>query len=188
MPRSQAEALLAKSDLKVRVRTRRAASVPPDLVLDQEPQANEVVARGCPVELLVAEPEPLVRVPDLHGLSEKEALSRLSTLGLTRGRIEGSGTGGKVVKQDPEPQAPIARGSPVHVWIRPDSRPQPDLVPVPDVAGRELKAAADMVRRAGLSPVFQGKGACVGRQSPSARARVRPGSPVTLYAGTCPVR
>jgi serine/threonine-protein kinase len=193
LPRARAEASLRKSGLVVgRVRSSPTSSAEPDQVLDQQPESGQLVAPGCAVELTIAEREPVVRVPDFRGMAEKEALSRLrsSTTGLTLGRVSGGGSGGKVVKQEPEAGAQVPRGSAVSLWIQSDTRPDPprDRVLVPNVRGRALKSAVDTIRGSGLSTSVQGRGACVVDQRPPGKAWAERGSAVTLYAGACPIQ
>jgi beta-lactam-binding protein with PASTA domain len=125
-------------------------------------------------------------------MTEKDALSRLrdSAAGLAQGRINGGGSGGKVVKQEPDPGKEVPRGSAVSLWIQPATRPDParDKVLVPNVRGRALKSAIATIRSAGLSTSVEGRGACVVEQRPSAKAPAERGSTVILYAGSCPIQ
>ncbi len=201
LSQESAERRLRQSGLQVgRVRKRQTETDKPGTVVDQDPEGNKPLAPGCPVELTVAEPMPLVSVPDFRGTKEKAlqglaGQAALALAGLTLGRIEGQGTGGVVADQEPKPGARVPRGTPVNLWIRADPTPGPThppdptvvLVPVPDVTSLGVKLAVSRIRQAGLSPAVQDKGPCVIRQAPESRqGKLRRGSTVTLYTGNCP--
>lgn len=191
MPQRRAESVLEKSGLSARIRTTETSAAEPGTVLDQQPRADELLARGCPVQLTVAAPERLVTVPDFRGLSERDALSQLGFLGsllsgLARGNVYGAGTGGRVVDQDPKPGSQVPRGTRVNLWIRGGRPPDtpPDLVRVPKVGGSRDNAIA-ILRKSGLAPSFQGRGDCVSEQSPAPGTAVPRGSTVTVYMVAC---
>jgi beta-lactam-binding protein with PASTA domain len=212
MPRTRAESVLAKSGLRVgKVSTRRTSAAEPGTVVDQDPEARASLAGHCAVDLVVAEAEPLVDVPDFRGMDEKEATSRLGFLGglfghLTKGQIEGAGTGGVVYDQDPKPGSRVPQGTAVNLWIRarggdavpgrtteprglrPGRADRVDLVLVPDVKNHSVQSAMQRIREVGLSPSASADGGCVVSQDPSAGSRVLRQSTVRLEAGPCPIR
>jgi cell division protein FtsI (penicillin-binding protein 3) len=93
-------------------------NAPPPVLVAERPQGAAQPTAG-PVHAL-----PIVRLhgpsspasstfPDLRGLSAREALRTLVQMGLT-GRLQGAGV---VVDQQPEPGAPIDRGSSATLWL-----------------------------------------------------------------------
>jgi beta-lactam-binding protein with PASTA domain/tetratricopeptide (TPR) repeat protein len=207
LPRERAEGLLRRSRLNVgKVRTRQTSATDPGTVVDQDPEAGKELARDCPVNLTVAEAVPLVDVPDFRGMSEKDALGRLSFLGglvshLTKGEVKGAGSGGVVYDQNPKPGSRVPPGTAIDLWIRgeggdrgergggrTDPARQLDLVTVPDVRNYPLNSAIEKIRSVGLSPRSRSQGGCVEGQSPAAGARVPRNTTVTLDPGLCPIR
>ncbi len=79
-------------------------------VLAQEPIPGSQAGRGATISLLLASPETAGErvMPDLRGLSVREALARLRTLAIPVGRVRGSGA---VIDQSPEPGRPVHRRS-----------------------------------------------------------------------------
>jgi cell division protein FtsI/penicillin-binding protein 2 len=75
-------------------------------VLAQEPAPGTEARRGTTVALTLASAETSGEslMPDLRGLSVREALARLRALAIPVGRVRGSGT---VVNQSPEPGRPV---------------------------------------------------------------------------------
>jgi beta-lactam-binding protein with PASTA domain len=84
-------------------------------VVAQNPAAGEQVPRGSLVVLNVAKGAPLVQVPDLLGLTEAQAGSRLSQVGLDSSfvRVTSSEPAGQVVGQDPQAGQSVKKGSAV---------------------------------------------------------------------------
>ena len=77
----EAEALLRQSGLSA-ARQEEASPSPPGVVIGQVPAAGELVERGATVALLVSRGPPLVQVPDVAGLPEREALRLIEGTGL----------------------------------------------------------------------------------------------------------
>jgi cell division protein FtsI/penicillin-binding protein 2 len=77
-------------------------------VAEQTPGPDSPAPRGTVVELtLVAGAEADATVPDLRGLALRDAVSRLSSMAIEVGRVQGTGT---VVNQSPEPGTAIRKG------------------------------------------------------------------------------
>ena len=77
-------------------------------VTEQTPGPGSPAPRGTVVELtLVAGAEAEATVPDLRGLALRDAVSRLSSMAIEVGRVQGTGM---VVNQTPEPGTAIHKG------------------------------------------------------------------------------
>jgi cell division protein FtsI (penicillin-binding protein 3) len=102
---------------------------PPPVLVAGRATGPTAPATGQPseptVKLIVAEPPGTV--PDLQGLSAREAVRKLVTLGMTA-RVSGDGF---VVAQDPAPGAPIERDAICHLTLErwPSHRPTPASQP-----------------------------------------------------------
>ncbi len=78
---TEAEALLQQSGLSS-ARQEEPSPSPAGMVIGQVPAAGEFVERGATVALLVSRGPPLVQVPDVAGLPEREALRLIEGAGL----------------------------------------------------------------------------------------------------------
>jgi stage V sporulation protein D (sporulation-specific penicillin-binding protein) len=111
LPQTAAERRLASLGLRG-----RAAGAGPRVVA-QTPAAGEASERGGLVTLWLSAPDDSSAhaMPDLVGLSTREALRRLSPCQV-RARIEGAG---RVVRQLPAPGTPLGRRAECRLWCEP---------------------------------------------------------------------
>jgi beta-lactam-binding protein with PASTA domain len=198
-PLGRAEDALRSRRLRVgKVRKRQTNQEREGTVLDQEPAAGRLLAPECPVDLTVAEPEPLVQVPNFVGLSEQEALQRLPSglagafSPLRRGEVQGRGTGGRVVRQDPKPGQMVSRGTAVDLVIEGGGDRAPDTrVQVPNLVNLGVRSAVQRLSELNLQARYGTRGeptGCVTGQQPKAGAMVERGTAVYLEVGLCPIR
>ncbi len=110
LPRHEAEARLA--DFGLHARFEGAGN----RVLSQSPAAGQPVERGGSVVAWLSPPQDSVgrRMPDLSGLSMREALRRLTQRQVVS-RVEGSGF---VVRQEPAPGTPLPYAGECRLWCR----------------------------------------------------------------------
>ncbi len=87
----------------------------------------------------------IVMMPDLTGLSYKEAEKELKSLGLTAQAV---GTGQMVTAQIPAPGQSAPGGSQVLVYL--GERPETEMVKVPDFLGMTRQQASDTAGKLGL--------------------------------------
>ncbi|MTD44531.1 PASTA domain-containing protein [Conexibacter sp. W3-3-2] len=106
------------------VERRPDASVPPGVVLAQDPADGTALDRGGRVRVTVAVGERLLRVPSVIGLRSKAAEERLRDAGLTLGpaRPRPQDGGEIVASQLPSARQRAAVGTPVAVFLRPALR------------------------------------------------------------------
>ncbi len=117
LPPEQAEARLFAAGLHAHVEGRGSR------VLAQQPATGEAIERGGSVAIWLEAPRDSADqvVPDLTGLSLREALRRLSRLGLGV-RVEGQGL---VARQVPAPGTPLPLHGPCELWCA-LTRPRPE--------------------------------------------------------------
>ncbi|MFG1707865.1 PASTA domain-containing protein [Nonomuraea sp. M3C6] len=135
------------------------AAAEPRVVASQDPAAATRVPSGSTVTLRLSAPDPVspspegVEVPDLRGLTESAASSRLDGLGLTL--VVGDGDSGRVSGQEPAAGSVVERGSSVTVTLTPVTEPtdpaSPEITPS-DTTPSDLTSAPD----AGITPVETG--------------------------------
>jgi len=119
-------------------------NVPRETVVDQNPLPNSDVKPGRRVYLTVNAGEaPVVSIPDLNGISIREAKNRISSLGLKTGTIEPdslpSPYPNTITRQRPKPGDSLKTGGVVDLWY--STGLGSDSVQVPNVEGRTVKQA-----------------------------------------------
>jgi len=124
--RDSAVRALEESGLAVgKTRDRETDENPPGTVLGQDPEPGVLLARGCPIDLLVAKAEPLVEAPRLVGRPLEEVQKELSSwtaifaafkLGDIVYRASGEPPG-TIIDQNPGPGTRISRGIAIDVVV-----------------------------------------------------------------------
>jgi beta-lactam-binding protein with PASTA domain len=150
-------------------------------VLQQTPAAGERVLPGTPVALTVV--DEVIVVASLVGQTSAEAGKTLSGQGLRVGRITERRTGGSpgvVLSQTPAANVRVAPGTKVNLVV------EEKKIVVPSLVRKSSRTAVSILQREGLrarvSSRFTGHqtAGTVISQSPAARARVSPGTTVSL--------
>jgi beta-lactam-binding protein with PASTA domain/tRNA A-37 threonylcarbamoyl transferase component Bud32 len=164
---------------------RRPDPAPADTVFRQVPGSGEDVDEGSTVTLFVSAGPSNVKVPDVIGLGEQDAKSRIRRADL-RPTVEEESSikvpAGNVIRSDPGPRVSIERGSRVVLAVSTG----PKHVQVPDLLGLDEDAAVARLREQGLNVVVRERGSSepsgtVVSQLPAAGQDVDEGSSVTLY-------
>ncbi|MEZ5093685.1 PASTA domain-containing protein [Nocardioides sp.] len=148
-----------------------------DLVVEQSPVAGREVEPGSRVDIVLGSaPTDTVEVPDVIGQRVEEATAELEGLGLAVGPVTGDGE--VVASQFPAPGSEVEPGTPVALLLVPD----PDArVVVPDLEGRSLPEAAELLAGEGLGiGIVDGTGDLVRAQTPRPGAVVPVGSRVNV--------
>jgi serine/threonine-protein kinase len=190
--RGTAETLLEKEGFNVDIEP-RPSQAPRDSVLEQDPIAGEQADEGSTVVLTVSSGPEIVEVPDVQGLTEKEATEQLESAGLAVDPEFGFSDTvpeDRAVGTEPAAGASIAGGSTVKLIISKGS----NKVDVPDVVGLDDQQALDALSDAELAGTVVQRddeapaGQVVG-QSPAAGQQVKRGSQVTIFvsSGSIPV-
>jgi beta-lactam-binding protein with PASTA domain len=159
-------------------------------VISQDPEPETEVDEGSTVTLVVSQGPVDVKVPDVVGLAQDEAVKRIQKVGLeantdTQYSLEvGEGL---VIATAPAAREELPRGSAVDVTVSAGPRP----VQVPDVVGESLDGATATIEALGLGvavdevesnqPADQ-----VIDQDPAGGTTVDEGSEVTLVVSTGP--
>ena len=159
-----------------------------DTVIDQAPLAGRRIAVGDAVELLISlGPEDGQDMPNLVDLTEKEARAALADLKFRSVRfvpVLAPDNAGRIVKQAPEPGAPLGTNDDIELCLGVAARLMPDLV------GRTRKEALeilvpDLTRAPKIEEVqHSGTPDIVLKQSPNAGEAV--GDEVVLVISTGP--
>jgi serine/threonine-protein kinase len=153
------------------------------------PKEGASVTKGTRVRLLVSQGPEQVTVPDVTGLSQASAESRLRDAHLAVQVDEQDSEDvpeGDVISQNPAAGAKLARDSTVTITVS-TGKPQ---VTVPDVVGVKESKANSALSKAGLTPVRQERevtdptqDGVVIEQRPGSGSQVDKGSQVTIVVG-----
>lgn len=166
--------------------------MPPGTVVGQSPPPLRAVRRGRPVTVVVSAGEPSVRVPDLVGLSQRQAELALGRQGLRLGRVartfDPAGAIG-IVAQRPAAGQEVPSGAVVGVLVREGHERSwhrmPDLVGSPMVRVRdELARAGFEIRRVTFRPAGDQLPGTVLDQWPPAGSRIPTGGSIELVAAS----
>ncbi len=97
------------------------AAAPPGVVMLTRPAATTVASPGAPVTVVVSRGAPTIPVPDLLGMSQADARTRLEVDGLALGTVTRRRTGdanpGTVVGQKPSAATLAAPGTVVDIVV-----------------------------------------------------------------------
>ena len=194
----EAEQTLARIGASLEVQRKLYDSqVPQNHIVDQDPRPNRWMKVNRRVKVIVSLGPELSTVPDLMGLTAREAQVALSDAGLALGTQQ---TGfsdqvpeGRIMLQDPSPFAKVSKGSKVQLTF--SKGPTPNLVTVPDCTGLHINQALTQLQSAGLVPgrvikeLRGGRGLPPGTvldQNPPPGVPVSPGSSVDLVVNPEP--
>jgi hypothetical protein len=185
LPYEKAEARLSKRDLQVQRQVGRYnPNVDTGIVVDQTPLPRSEVKPGRRVYLTVNSGEiPTVRLPDLTGMSVREARNRVTSLGLDVGAVQEdpipSPYANTITKQEPSPGDSLQEGNPVDLWY--STGLGDTQVEVPNVVGQTLEVARQFLLRRELRSVVVDTSTTEETDAPDPSAAPRDTSETTLY-------
>lgn len=187
LPFDEARARLAALELQAeRQEQRFNPNVPLNAVVDQRPPAQTPVKPGRRIYLTVnSGTVPTVVVPAVEGISLREALNRLRTLGLRVDSVDvqpdsiPSPDPNTVTRQEPGGGETVPQGTHVQLWY--STGLGEEYVTVPDVSGMPTDDARAFLLDRRLRSVVIGEAGAVRKQSPEPGTRVREGSQIRLF-------
>lgn len=156
-PFAEAASLLRKRNLQVERQVGRYnPNVDTGIVVDQTPLPSSKVKPGRRVYLTVNAGEvPIVRIPDLTGMSVREAKNRVSSAGLDVDTVREdpvpSPYANTITKQAPAPGDSLKKGKAVELWY--STGLGEEEVEVPNVVGYTVNAARKSLLRRELRSV-----------------------------------
>ncbi|MBE6022377.1 MAG: Stk1 family PASTA domain-containing Ser/Thr kinase [Cellulosilyticum sp.] len=156
----EAEALLKKSDLKVKVVEVETDEVAEGIILDQDPIAGTEVKKNTLVTLQVAvggqeeDTNEEVEVPNLENLTVNEVTTQLSQLGLRVGdttyEYDENSESGQIIGQQPSYGTKVPEGTEIDLVI--SRGPEKDeSITVPNLYGSTVEEARSMLGGMNLS-------------------------------------
>lgn len=137
----QAKSILVSHNLRVSVSEVFNDKVPVGQVISQSPEAGSVVKEQRTINLMVSRGGEVTVVPDLRGLSRKDAEQALRNAGLVVGRVTeqyaADAPPGTVLSQNPKPPAQVSKGTPVDFVVNKEAAKK---VSLPDFRGALLSS------------------------------------------------
>jgi eukaryotic-like serine/threonine-protein kinase len=191
-PVARATALVEDAGFDVQVDRVNSEKVAEGLVIHSDPSGGTSLTRGSTVVLTVSTGPKLAKVPVLVGSQVAVAEQKIRGAGFVPSVTEAqdSAPEGQVVRQTPSAGSRIEPGSTVSIVV---SEGQ-EMAKVPNVIGKERRAAVEAVRAAGLTPSVDeqetGVPAKVGKvtdQFPPPGSELEPGETVTIVVGKAAV-
>jgi serine/threonine-protein kinase len=181
---------LEAAGFEVAVQRVNSKTVEEGLVVHSEPKAGATATKGSTVTLFVSRGPKLTKVPVLVGSQRRLAVQQIRGRGLVPSvsEEENAAAQGQVISQSPSAGSEVEPGSTVTIVV--SSGREEQQAQVPDVIGKERRAAVEAIRAAGLQPVVEEEETevpnQVGRvtdQFPPPHSEVEPGSTVTVVVG-----
>jgi beta-lactam-binding protein with PASTA domain len=166
-------------------------AAPRGTVLAQQPVAESNESPGTRVTLVTSAGQRLGTVPGVIGMSRELALNALEEAGFDAGEISERASNeprGAVIDAKPRPGSQAPMPSTVSLVISTG----PTTIIVPDVVGRPLSEAVQLLRQVGLSVgdvsygsagAISNAAAVVSAQTPSAGSQMNAGSRVNITVG-----
>ncbi len=153
MSKDSAVALLTSLSLEPREsETRTDSRFPAGTVIQQVPASESVVKPGRRIYLTVSGGEMLVTVPQLRGLSARDARFTLERYNLQMGTTTYTTSDtypeNTIVDQSVHANIKVSRGTTVNVIV--SRGMMTDEIAVPEVGGKSLREASDILKRKGL--------------------------------------
>jgi len=175
---------LAMQDLqKLRLVAQRADTfsdaVPAGSIAETNPPVGTLVPPGATVVLKVSKGRAPITMPSVMGKSLDDATNTLRHLGLDVAvkHEDSDKPKDQVIRQEPVDGAGLEKGATVTITV---SNGPPDIE-VPDVTGKSIDEARDILTKAGLQVQAVGLGT-VRVQNPSAHQHVPPNTTVVIWA------
>ncbi|MGZ4635354.1 Stk1 family PASTA domain-containing Ser/Thr kinase [Oryzihumus sp.] len=183
---SQAEATTTLRNDHLTVGSVRQAydeKIPAGQVVSSSPPAGTRLKRNAPVDLVVSQGRQPITVQDFTGKPADQAVSALTGAGLrvdaTQQQFSDTVAKGSVISQNP-PGGTLYKGDKVTLVVSKG----PQMVPVPDVVGKQQDQAQQILTAAGfqvsVQQVMGGFFGIVRQQSPAGGSKAPKGSTITL--------
>ena len=152
----EAERAAAKDGFEVVLQEKRYDEYyPSNIVIEQHPIPYSLSKVGRKIRVVVSEGEKLFTMPDVVGISQKEAIFKLEELGVLVPEdsinylFSDYYPEGVVAEQSPPTGAMLNRGYPASITVSMGSLPNKFIVP--DLIALNLKESTHLLRKAGLT-------------------------------------
>jgi len=174
-----------------RVIMRPDADFEVDTVIESNPVAGVEIGAAVPVDLVISSGPEIVELPDVTGMSERDAIATLTELGLrftVNEEYDNDVPAGDVIRQDPEAGVEVQSGDTILlvVSLGPEPVAVPDLSGMTENQARSALEAVNLQLRVSNStqPVADpGQDGLVVDQVPDPGTTVDQGATITVTLG-----
>lgn len=189
---ADAKKIIEGEKLRVTVKKVFNADKKPGEVLFQEPEAGRRVKEDRNIVITVSDGGEMIEMPDVIGLSRRDAQTKLQKVGLKIGNVyekTHQGAVGNVLEQEPKPKSQILKGAKVDLTI---SKAEIKMVVVPKVIGQmsDLAEASLLSQKLKLGSVIEkeskNKPGLVISQDPPSGKEVAEGTEVQIVVAKAP--
>ncbi|MDX6728593.1 MAG: eukaryotic-like serine/threonine-protein kinase [Baekduia sp.] len=185
---ARAESALRQAGFNPKVKSQYSDTVPKGQVIGSSPPQGQDITKGRTVTLTVSRGRQGVLVPKLTGLTQDDAQTQLSDLGLAPNVVEkeSSKDPGTVIAQDPPPNTTVDKGAQVTLTVAKERPQVPDVStdnPSLDVARKKLVDAGYKVQVREDPTAPPDKAGLVVGQDPAPGERRSTGATVILKVG-----
>ncbi|MBP2650040.1 MAG: prkC [Firmicutes bacterium] len=188
-PMEAARTALTTENLRVAVAYEYSEKVPNGIVIKQNPEAGNTVKEQRMVTITVSKGAEITVVPELKGLSRRDAELQIKNAGLEIGRIDeqfsADAPADTVIGQNPRAPAQINKGTTVDLVISKGAGPR--KVVLPDFRGTPLPTVATQldslkIKQGSVTevPSTQYPAGTIVGQNPAAGSEVLEGSTIEL--------
>lgn len=135
-----ARSILVNQNLRVNVSESFSDKVPAGNVISQFPEANSIVKEQRMINLVISKGGEITVVPDLRGLSRRDAELQIKNAGLTLGRIDEQFNADApidtIINQQPRPPAQVNKNTAIDLVVSKGAGPR--KFALPDFRGTPL--------------------------------------------------
>lgn len=139
--------ILADKNLRVSVVETFHDKVPAGQVISQNPEAGSTVKEQRTINLIVSKGGEITVVPDVRGLTRRDAELQIKNAGLTVGRVDeqfaANSVADTVINQNPRPPAQVVKATPIDIVI--SKGPEPKKLALPDFRGSPLSTVGSQL-------------------------------------------
>ncbi|WP_094602717.1 Serine/threonine-protein kinase PrkC [Sporomusa silvacetica DSM 10669] len=136
--------IIISNNLRVSVSDAFNDKVPAGQVISQQPEAGTTVKEQRTITIIVSKGGEVTVVPDLRGLSRRDAELQIKNAGLKLGRVDEqfaeAAPADTVISQNPRPPAQVTKGTTIDIVISKGTSPK--KVALPDFQGSLLTTVA----------------------------------------------
>ncbi|MDH2388130.1 Stk1 family PASTA domain-containing Ser/Thr kinase [Streptomyces sp. HNM0663] len=183
----RAKELLEGKNFKVDVVQVENGEEDPGTVLKQDPKGTTKAEKGTKITLTVAK-QANRNVPDVVGRQFAAANDQLTKLQfeVERVDVDSDEPAGQVISQNPTGNSSAPKGSKVTLQV--SKGPQTQQVPVPQIVGKTVDQAKQMLGQAGFTTIQFEQGSSQDGNALVVRSDPQPGTPVDPATTTVKVR
>lgn len=152
----KAKELAEDKGLRLNESTQHNSEVPKDEIIKQTTSPGMTVRKGFEVKVIVSEGSKLVPVPDLTNENATDAKRLLRDAGLEPGEVSEDSSDeypiGTIIDQNPRKGVEVAAGSAVDYVV--STGPKVQTFPMPNLKGKTLQEAQDLIKQYKLEAVI----------------------------------